>query len=400
MQRQQQAGSGHEGERSRQHGSATQGRGGPQAMTAPPAEAAPVRFETRPVGGGRSIGLAWLSRPRQLNALDLDMCERLLAKLGQWAGDPSMVAVFLGGDGPKGFCAGGDVTRAVREIAAGGAGRFDYGDRFFTVEYRLDYLLHTFPKPLVTWAHGVTMGGGLGLSVAGSHRLVAVGSRIAMPEIHIGLFPDVAGGWFLNRVPGEAGLLMALTGVMLDEQDAVYARLADHVVDHSRQPEFLDGFAAIDWGDTVADHRAQATHFCRGFEAAGKPAGVRSSALRERYEAIRSICTRAKLHGIMKGLQEAAASDEWFAKPLANLQEGSPTAAAVTLEYLRRCRLLGLGQVLELDLVVARQCLRHPDFPEGVRALLIDKDKAPRWSPPTRQALSAALVEEFFSPLP
>ena len=360
---------------------------------------APVRFETRAAGGGRTLGIAWLNRPRQLNALNLQMCELLMERLQAWAADRSVAAVFLAGSGPKGFCAGGDVSRAVREIAAGGPGRFDYGDNFFTVEYRLDYLLHAYPKPLVTWAHGVTMGGGLGLSVAGSHRFVAAGSRIAMPEIHIGLFPDVGGGWFLNRVPGEAGVLMALTGVTLDEQDAIHARLADYVVDHSRQAEFLDALAAIGWGETVADHRAQATHFCRGFEADRAPAAA-PSALRERHVQIRSICTRAKLNGIVKGLREAAAVDDWFAKPLANLEEGSPTAAAVTLEYLRRCRLLGLAQVLELDLVVARQCQRHPDFPEGVRALLIDKDKSPRWSPARAADVTPALVEEFFSPLP
>jgi enoyl-CoA hydratase/carnithine racemase len=367
--------------------------------TAAPSDDDPVRFETRPAGGGRRIGLAWLNRPRQLNALNLDMCRLLLEQLGQWANDPSVVAVILAGEGPKGFCAGGDVTRAVREIAAGGSRRFDYGDTFFTVEYRLDYLLHTFPKPVVTWAHGITMGGGLGLSVAGSHRIVATGTRIAMPEIHIGLFPDVGGGWFLNRVPGEAGVLLALTGVTLDEQDAVYARFGDYILDHARQADFIDAFAAIDWGATVADHRAQATHFCRGFEARHASGDAAPSALRERYAQIRSICTRAKLHGIVKGLREAAAADSWFAKPLENLQQGSPTAAAVTLEYLRRCRLLGLGQVLELDLVVAKQCLRHPDFPEGVRALLIDKDKSPRWSPPDPEAVTSALVEEFFTPV-
>jgi enoyl-CoA hydratase/carnithine racemase len=368
------------------------------AATAATGGEPPVRFETRPAGDGRTFGIAWLNRPRQLNALNLEMCELLIERLQAWAADPSVVAVFLGGEGPKGFCAGGDVSRAVREIVAGGPGCFDYGDCFFTVEYQLDYLLHTYPKPLVTWSHGVTMGGGLGLSVAGSHRFVAAGARIAMPEIHIGLFPDVGGGWFLNRVPGEAGVLMALTGVMLDEQDAVYARLADYVVDHGRQAEFLAGFADIDWGRTAADHRAQATHFCRGFESAD-PAPAAGSALRERYPQIRSICTRAKLGGIVKGLQEAAADDPWFAAPLANLAEGSPTAAAVTLEYLRRCRLLGLAQVLELDLVVAKQCQRHPDFPEGVRALLLDKDKSPRWSPATPAEVTPALVEEFFAQL-
>jgi enoyl-CoA hydratase/carnithine racemase len=357
----------------------------------------PVRFETRAAGGGRRIGLAWLNRPRQLNALNLDMCEVLVAQLSTWSADDAIVAVVLAGDGTKGFCAGGDVSRVVQEINGGGPEPFAYGDRFFTVEYRLDHLLHTYPKPLVTWAHGVTMGGGLGLSVAGSHRIVASGARLAMPEIHIGLFPDVGGGWFLNRVPDEAGVLMALTGVMLNEHDAIYARLADYVLDHSLQPAFLADFAAIDWGETVADHLAQATHFCRGFEAAhAVPTG--RCALRDRHAQIRSICTRAKLNGLVKGLREAASSDSWFDKPLASLLQGSPTAAAVTLAYLRRCRLLGLEQVLELDLVLAMQCQRHPDFPEGVRALLIDKDKAPRWSPATAADVTPALVEEFFTP--
>jgi enoyl-CoA hydratase/carnithine racemase len=358
---------------------------------------APVRFEVMSAGT-RSIGIAWLNRPRQLNALTLEMCELLLAQLQAWAAENQIVAVVLAGEGAKGFCAGGDVNRVVQEIKAGGPGCFDYGDRFFTVEYQLNYLLHSYPKPLVTWAHGVTMGGGLGLSVAGSHRFIATGTRIAMPEIHIGLFPDVGGGWFLNRVPGEAGLLLALTGVTLAENDAVYARLADYVVDHAQQPAFLQAFAAIEWGESVMDHRAQATHFCRAFEAS-HAAPAAPSALYQRHDQIRSICTRAKLSGILKGLQEAGAADEWFAKPLANLIGGSPTAAAVTLEYLRRSRLLGLAQVLELDLVVARQCLRHPDFPEGVRALLIDKDKSPRWSPETPAGVSEALVEEFFAPV-
>ena len=358
----------------------------------------PVRFETRAAGGGRRIGLAWLSRAQQLNALDLDMCELLVAQLSAWSADDAIVAVVLAGDGARGFCAGGDVSRVVREINGAGPDRYSYGDRFFAVEYQLDYLLHTYPKPLVTWAHGVTMGGGLGLSVAGSHRIVASGARLAMPEIHIGLFPDVGGGWFLNRVPGEAGVLMALTGVALNEQEAVYARLADYVVDQSLQPAFLGAFAAIDWGATVADHRAQATHFCRGFEAAHAVAAA-PCALRDRHDQIRSICTRAKLNGLVKGLREAASADSWFDKPLANLVQGSPTAAAVTLEYLRRCRLLGLAQVLELDLVLAMQCQRHPDFPEGVRALLIDKDKAPRWSPQTAAEVTPALVEAFFSPV-
>lgn len=343
----------------------------------------------------RRLGIARLDRPGQLNALNLEMCEKLLAQLRRWASDEAIVAVVLAGNGDKGFCAGGDVAEVSRQNRSGRSDRYAYGDTFFAVEYALNYLMHSYPKPLVTWAHGVTMGGGLGLTVAGSHRIVTDGAKIAMPEIHIALFPDVGGGWFLNRVPGEAGWLLALTGIIVNEQDAVYARLADYVIAHRDQAGFLDGLAAIAWGATVADHRAQATQYCRGFEAAHPVAPV-AGTLRERHDRIRSIFTRAKLSGILKGLAEAAAEDPWFERAHANLAQGSPTGAAVTLEYLRRCRLLGLKQVLELDLVVAMQCQRHPDFPEGVRALLIDKDRKPRWQPARAEDLDADYVAGFF----
>ncbi|MGE0802920.1 MAG: enoyl-CoA hydratase/isomerase family protein [Lautropia sp.] len=362
-------------------------------------DAPPVQFEERAAAGGRRIGIARLDRPRQLNALDLDLCERLLARMRAWADDPAVVAVLLAGTGPKAFCAGGDVSRLVREIRAGGPHAFDFGDAFFTTEYTLDLLLHRYPKPLITWAHGITMGGGLGLSVAGSQRIVTPDIRIAMPEIHIGLFPDVGGGWFLNRVPGEAGLLMALTGVGLAAADAIYARLADYVLPHDRQAAFIDALAALDWGAGPTDWQAQTTRLCREFEAAdGSAAPAAASALRQRYDLIRSICTRAKLSGVLKGLREAAQADAWFVQPLGNLEHGSPTAAAVTFEYLRRSRLLGIAEVLALDRTVARRCMRGHDFPEGVRALLIDKDKSPRWSPAALADVDAALVARHFEP--
>ena len=373
-----------------------------------------MSFETVPVAedgsddraasssaGPRAIGIARLDRAAQLNALNLDMCEQMLARFRQWASDESIVAVVLCGNGDKGFSAGGDVAEVSRQNRSGRPDRYAYGDSFFTVEYTLNLLMHRYPKPLITWAHGVTMGGGLGLSVAGSHRFVTTRSKIAMPEIHIALFPDVGGGWFLNRAPGEAGRLLALTGMMINEQDAVYARLADYVVRHDSQAAFLEGLRRIDWGNTVRDHRAQLSRFCREFEAseAREAMGAQeivASGLRERHDRIRSIFGRAKLSGMLRGLKEAAQEDPWFAPAARNLEQGSPTGAAVTLEYLNRCRLLGLQEVLALDLVVARQCQRHPDFPEGVRALLIDKDKAPRWSPATAEGVDQALIDGFF----
>jgi enoyl-CoA hydratase/carnithine racemase len=238
----------------------------------------------------------------------------------------------------------------------------------------------------------------VGLSVAGSERIVTEGLKLAMPEIHIGLFPDVGGGWFLNRVPGEAGLLLALTGAVVNEADALHARLADHAIAHARQPSFLERLAALDWSGPVAAQRARLRAFCTAF-AAEAPLPMPESALRRHHEAIRTIGMAPTAEAVLDALRSAAALEPWFARPLENLANGSPTAARVTFEYMRRCRLLGLEQVLALDLVVARQCQRHHDFPEGVRALLIDKSRDPEWSPATFAGVDDARVEAFFAPL-
>jgi enoyl-CoA hydratase/carnithine racemase len=347
---------------------------------------------------GRRIGIARLNRPGQLNALNLAMCQAMLTTFRDWAADESIVCVMLAGNGPKGFCAGGDVAEVVRHVRAGGPRRFVYGDAFFDVEYQLDALIHQYPKPFVTWAHGVDMGGGVGLSTAGSERIVTEGLKLAMPEIHIGLFPDVGGGWFLNRVPGEAGLLLAMTGAIVNEADAVYARLADHVIAHARQPAFLDGLAALDWTGSTATGRARLRAYCTAFSAESPPE-LPESALRRHHDTIRGIGMRSSAEAVLDGLRDAAAREPWFARPFENLANGSPTAARVTFEYMRRSRLLGLREVLDMDLVVAKQCQRHPDFPEGVRALLIDKKRDAAWSPASYAEVGPALVGEFFVPL-
>jgi enoyl-CoA hydratase/carnithine racemase len=347
---------------------------------------------------GRRIGVARLDRPGQLNALNLSMCQSMLERFRAWASDESIACVMLAGNGAKGFCAGGDVAEVIRRVRAGGPQRFVYGDAFFEVEYQLDALIHRYPKPFVTWAHGVDMGGGVGLSVAGSERIVTGGLKLAMPEIHIGLFPDVGGGWFLNRVPGEAGLLLALTGAVLDEADALYARLADHAIDHARQPDFLERLAALDWSGPDPSQRARLRGFCRGF-AAESPLRLPESALRRLHDVLRDAALREGPEAFLAALRDAARTEPWLVRPVQNLAEGSPTAARVTWEYMRRCRLLGLEQVLALDLVVARQCQLHPDFPEGVRALLIDKTRDAAWSPASFDAVDDALVGRFFEPL-
>jgi enoyl-CoA hydratase/carnithine racemase len=357
---------------------------------------APVLFEEREVAGGRRIGFARLNRPKQLNALTLEMCQLMLDRFRAWASDEGIVAVMLEAAGPKGFSAGGDVAGVIRQVRAGGPQRFVYGDAFFEVEYTLDLLIHRYPKPLISWSHGVCMGGGVGLAVGASHRIVSESSKIAMPEIHIGLFPDVGGGWFLNRLPGGAGTVMALTGMIVNEADAIFAGLADAFIPEEARAGFVDALLALDWsGETGAD-RERLSRLCLSQHRRFK-SGMPVSNLQQYFDAIRFIAAQPTVVGVRDALLAAADEDPYFRAAADNLAKGSPTAAHVTFEYLRRTRQMSIEQVLALDLVMARRFQRLNDFSEGVRALLIDKDRAPKWSPERFEDVDAALIASHFS---
>jgi enoyl-CoA hydratase/carnithine racemase len=356
---------------------------------------AQVLFEELPATGGRKVGVARLNRPRQLNAITLTMCELLRDRLREWAADQDVVAVLLEGAGDKGFSAGGDVAEVVRQVRAGGPRRFVYGDSFFDVEYQLDQMIHEYPKPFIAWIHGVCMGGGLGLVAGAATRIVTEQVRLAMPEIHIGLFPDVGGGFFLNRVPGHAGVVMALTGLTINEADALYAGLADAFVAREFRDDLMAQLCALEWTGRGADDQAAVTRLVGGFHRRCKP-GLPSANLQAYADALRFIGSQPDAVGVRDALALAANEDPWFEAPAKSLAQGSPTGAKVSFEYLRRCRRMSLAEVLALDLVLARQFQRHHDFPEGVRALLIDKDRKPRWSPAHFDEVDEALVSAHF----
>lgn len=355
----------------------------------------PVLFEERDVAGGARIGFITLNRPRQLNALTLRMCELMLSQLRTWQSDTGIVAVLMQGAGDKGFCAGGDVADVVRNVRAGGDQRFVYGDTFFDVEYQLDYLIHTYAKPFIAYAHGICMGGGMGLVAGASHRIVSDGARIAMPEIHIGLFPDVGGGFFLNRVPGGAGRLMALTGVTINEADALFAGLADGFVPLQERDAFIADLLGLPWTLSAIDNRVLVSDLVLSRMRRYSP-GLPESNLRMYFDAIRYIAAMPTVIGLRDALVAAGRQDPWFQPMADNLSRGSPTTAHVAFEYLRRCHQMSLRQVLDLDLVLARNFQRHRDFCEGVRALLIDKDRKPVWSPDRFEAVEKSLVDAHF----
>ncbi|WP_134772129.1 enoyl-CoA hydratase/isomerase family protein [Ornithinimicrobium flavum] len=327
------------------------------------------------------LGRVRLNRPRAINAIDGPMIGSLHDRLHAWAGDVSVAAVVIDGAGDRGLCAGGDV-RAVRESVL--AGRPEEASGFWRTEYAVNALVAAYPKPYVAWMDGIVMGGGVGLSSHGSVRLVTERTRLAMPETIIGLFPDVGGTYLLSRAPGELGTYAALTGASLSGADAVLLGLADAVVPSGAKAAVLralredpameaEGLAAAAWEETAG-------------AAAGRAEGSRSPGADDLSAPSELLDERAWIDACFAGddaptiLARLRSRTEPAAAEAAEaIAARSPHSVAVTLEALRRAAGLTVEQVLEQDLVVGSHLAVHPDFAEGVRAQLVDKDRQPRW---------------------
>ena len=314
-----------------------------------------------------------------MNALNVEMCESMVEQFATWASAESVAAIVLDGTGERAFCSGGDVVTTVKAIRDGGPLRYVYGDRLFAAEYRLVRQIFEYPKPFVCWMHGITMGAGLGLAVAAAHRIVSPGARLAMPETRIGLFPDVGAAWFLGRAPANAGPFLASAGVLLDSQDALFLGMADTEIDAARRAELYDRLAEANLsGDVAGDHDTIARLLATFEVATARDQG----SVAARLDALRRIGQARTVETFHAAIVTEARRDPWFAEPLANVDAGSPTSVHVGLEHFRRMKGRSLREVLDADLKLARAFVRGHDFPEGVRAALIDKDRRPVWNPP------------------
>ena len=353
----------------------------------------PVRFETLPTASGHRFGRATLDSPASLNALSLDMVDRLATQLERWAVDPGIVGVVLDATGDKAFCAGGDVVALYRSIRDAEPGTLPVGAaRFFEREYRLDHRIHTYPKPFLCWGHGIVMGGGIGLLAGASHRVLTPRTRLAMPEITIGLYPDVGGSWFLGRAPGRLGLFLALTGAPLNASDACFAGLGDFVLEHEDHGRVLKGLEAGVWsGDAVTDRARLSRLLDAGARDVEAPV-AKARPLLDRIDAVIGHDALTDIAPRLRALADDA--DPWLAAAGAAFARGSPTSAHLAVEMQRRARHLSLADVFRLEYRASVGCCLHPDFAEGVRALLVDKDRTPRWRPATLDDVSQAYVDE------
>jgi enoyl-CoA hydratase len=349
-----------------------------------------VIFETR-----GPIGVITMTRPKALNALTLGMIELMAPQLAAWAEDDGIKALVIRGEGEKAFCAGGDV-RAVWEAGreAKAAGTLVPGKPgqltadFFRAEYKLNRQIFKFPKPYIALIDGITMGGGVGLSVHGSHRVAGDRTMIAMPETAIGLFPDVGGGYFLPRLPGEMGVFLALTGERVKAADAVALGIATHYVPSDRGEGVLDALVGADWS---GDPRATADLVLSGLS--GDPG---ETAIAARHDEIDAACGKARAEEIAAAMAEGSE----FLQGCARRLEGfSPTSMKLALAQVRKGGMLDFDACMTMEYRLSQACMAGHDFYEGIRALLVDKDKNPRWQPASLEEVDDAEIDAMFAPL-
>jgi enoyl-CoA hydratase/carnithine racemase len=275
-------------------------------------------------------------------------------------------------------------------------GPCEYAETFFAREYRMNYTLHTYPKPIVCWGHGIVMGGGLGVMAGCSERVVTEKTRIAMPEVTIALFPDVGGSWFLNHMPGKSGEFLALTGASINGADALYTDIADRFIASEHKDAVVAGLLAQAWSGSVESDRASLRHVLRPF--AEQSAGAMPPGQVEAHMGtIHRLMDGDSVHDIIDNITGMDTEDPWLAKARDSLAHGSKLAARWIHRQLWETRHASLREVFQAEIQLVTNIVRHPEFAEGVRALLIDKDRNPAWRYATSRDVPDAELDKFFT---
>ena len=332
------------------------------------------------VGREGGLGRLTLNRPQALHALTTVMCSTCITVLSDWREDPAVQAVLIDHSGERGFCAGGD----IRMLADSGAGDGRLAREFFFTEYRLNHLLFSYPKPVIAVMDGITMGGGVGLSAPARYRLATERTTFAMPETGIGLFPDVGGGWFLPRLPGRIGLWLALTGARIKAADCLHAGLATHHVPSERLPALKA---------ELAENSKDIEPLLAKYHVAPGPAPL----LAHRAE-LDAAFGQGSVEAILAALE---AGSDWARAQALALRTKSPQTLKVAF------RQLALGAAapdfaanMAMEYRIGARVVQRHDFLEGVRAVIVDKDNAPKWDPATLEGVGEDLLDAIFAPLP
>jgi len=330
-----------------------------------------------------SAGIIRLNRPKAINAMTLEMSLGIDAALDRFEADPAVAVIVLEGAGERGLCAGGDIRGLWESSRAGG----DLGKVFWRQEYIMNARIAKFPKPYVAFMDGLVMGGGVGLSAHGRHRIVTEKTKLAMPEVGLGFFPDVGGTWLLSHSPGEIGTYFGLTGQTMNGPDAIHARFADAVVPSGKWPALREALTKVRTGATSGEVEVLIDSFATG-ETAGPVAAMQVK--------IDAWFAHDRMQDIVAALQ--ADGSELALATLKTLNEKSPRGMVVTLKLLRLARTASsLEECLVREYRAALQVFASDDFREGVRAAVIDKDRNPKWSPPRIEDVTPAMLAPYLA---
>lgn len=324
-----------------------------------------------------TLGILTLDSPDTLNALSSSMLYDIRAQLDAWAANDDICLILINANGHKGFCAGGDLREMYRAMQ-GGPGNSSLSD-MLSLEYQVDYRIHTFPKPVITLAHGITFGGGMGLLQASRYRLITPDSVLAMPEAAIGFFPDVGASWFLNRLPGSIGLFMGLTGARLNTTDAMRVGLADMVLDHTQLDTLIASITDQYWSGEIASDDNRLFRLLNQMDEA-EPASLPESELARYEQDIARLCRRDELPRVVDRLLGSPAGNDWWNSCIDSLRSACPVSLWLLEKQLMHGVQMSLKDIFRMELVIAANCSAHPDLEEGIRAMLIDRDRNPKWS--------------------
>ncbi|MGF1719001.1 enoyl-CoA hydratase/isomerase family protein [Vibrio kyushuensis] len=378
-----------------------------------------VKFEQRMCAdGNHQIAIVTLDNPSSLNALTFDMLSQLHDLLLLWRDDPSIACVLLEGEGSKAFCAGGDV-RAMHDVMSNETKALaqEFCTSYFTLEYQCDFLIHTYPKPVIGWGEGIVMGGGMGLFMGASHKVVTPNSRLAMPEVTIGLYPDVGGTWFLNRLDEGGGLFLGLTGVMVNASDAVDIRLADCMLLAESRTRLIETLQIQYWPkqhlSDVVDETLEESHniVCDVLSLLSEHAAADieeqspAKQLMPFYAKIKAACQVGDVTDICEKISQidieghTEQEAKWMARAQQSLRSGSPITAHLCYRQIMQYHALSLADCFRLELGLSVSCALLGEFQEGVRARLIDKDGEPRWLYTTIEEVDTGVIDDLFMSL-
>ncbi len=355
----------------------------------------PVLIEVLKAKQG-NIGVLTLNSEKTLNSITYEMVSILFSQLKEWADDTSIVLIVLQGKGEKAFCAGGDIQALYRSAINPEDGICVEAESFFHQEYQLDYLIHTYEKPIVCLGHGIVMGGGLGLMAGSSHRIVTETSRIAMPEVTIGLFPDVGSTYFLNQIPLNLGYFFGVTGAIMNAKDAVFCHLADFTLHSKKLPELMVQLQSTPWQTDAETNHQILNDLLNPLCAETK--GFAQSNVIQNLSILERTCRHNSLSKMLEAIRQFDDENPWLSKAKQTVQQGSPLSTLIIYEQLKRHLSIDLQGAFTSEYTLACNMVSHPDFAEGIRALLIDKDKTPKWVYQHISQVPCSLIENLFKP--